>query len=256
MTPARGATPALVRDFSLIPEHIPGAFPSAPTSPPPGSRQSNVFDRLYPSLTKYQRSSHIPKSPPKSPSKLAYLTRSLAKLTGSPQHDTSFLSAPASRRNVPRISALPTYPPIDDVAIDVDTTAEYAIVISMYEVHNDRIFDLLSGSAPQKRRALLFKSTGMSPDRKVVAGLKKIVCSDLEEALMVLETGRIASFIPASHKADPLSRPPRAPCCRHRFECHILPVPRLLLHRGQEARSRVERRANFQPMDLQYTHDR
>ena len=76
----------------------------------------------------------------------------------------------------------------------MDTTAEYAIVVSMYEVHNDRIFDLLSSgaskSAPQKpRRALLYKSTEASPDRKVVAGLKKVICSDLEEALLVLETG-------------------------------------------------------------------
>jgi len=65
----------------------------------------------------------------------------------------------------------------------------------MYEVYNDRIFDLLIGSAScgkaaiQKRRALLFKSTEQSPDRKVVAGLRKIVCSSLDEALMVLETG-------------------------------------------------------------------
>jgi hypothetical protein len=82
------------------------------------------------------------------------------------------------------------------VDVNVDNTAEYAIVVSMYEVHNDRIFDLLAsstalaGRSPQKpRRALLFKSTEASPDRKVVAGLKKVVCSDLEEALLVLETG-------------------------------------------------------------------
>ena len=65
----------------------------------------------------------------------------------------------------------------------------------MYEVHNDRIFDLLSSpsaaaKASQKpRRALLYKSTEASPDRKVVAGLRKVICSDLEEALLVLETG-------------------------------------------------------------------
>lgn len=64
----------------------------------------------------------------------------------------------------------------------------------MYEVYNDRIFDLLTGSAtsgknPQKRRALLYKSTEHRPDRKVVAGLKKVICADLEEALLVLETG-------------------------------------------------------------------
>ena len=77
----------------------------------------------------------------------------------------------------------------------MDHTAEYAIVVSMYEVYNDRIFDLLTGTATRskhpnvKRRALLFKSTEQSPDRKVVAGLTKIICGSFEEALMVLETG-------------------------------------------------------------------
>ena len=82
---------------------------------------------------------------------------------------------------------------MDDVEIEVDSSSQYAIIVSMYEVYNDRIFDLLTASAsnktPQKRRALLFKSTELSPDRKVVAGLKKVVCSNLEEALLVLETG-------------------------------------------------------------------
>jgi hypothetical protein len=82
-----------------------------------------------------------------------------------------------------------------DIGIPIDDTADYAIVVSMYEVYNDRIFDLLSGSATKnrhpnlKRRALLFKSTEASPDRKVVAGLTKIICGSFEEALMILETG-------------------------------------------------------------------
>lgn len=65
----------------------------------------------------------------------------------------------------------------------------------MYEVYNDRIFDLLTGNVMKsknpnlKRRALLFKSTEQSPERKVVAGLTKIVCGNFEEAMMVLETG-------------------------------------------------------------------
>src|SRR6202012_1589624 len=77
----------------------------------------------------------------------------------------------------------------------IDAASEYILAVSMYEVYNDRIFDLLVGSATNvkhgapKRRALLFKSTEMSPDRKVVAGLKKVMCCSLEEALMVLETG-------------------------------------------------------------------
>jgi hypothetical protein len=79
---------------------------------------------------------------------------------------------------------------------------EYAVLISMYEVYNDRIFDLLSSSSHPtaanarmdkdlRRRPLLFKSTEHSPDRKVVAGLKKIICGSLAEALMVLETGLV-----------------------------------------------------------------
>jgi len=92
---------------------------------------------------------------------------------------------------------MPKSPSLEDVELPIDQSAEYAIIVSMYEVYNDRIFDLLAGSVATakagtyKRRALLFKSTEMSPDRKVVAGLRKIVCCNLEEALMVLETGLV-----------------------------------------------------------------
>ena len=109
---------------------------------------------------------------------------------------SSFLSTGGSRNNkIPRPSTLPQSPNVSDIEVPSDPNAEYAIVISMYEVYNDRIFDLLTGSATKskhpnvKRRALLFKSTEQSPDRKVVAGLTKIICGSFEEALMVLETG-------------------------------------------------------------------
>ena len=92
---------------------------------------------------------------------------------------------------MPRFSAVPMQPSVDDIELDVDSTAEFAVIVSMYEVYNDRIFDLLtaSGKGQAKRRSLLFKSTEASPDRKVVAGLRKVVCSNLEEALMVLAVG-------------------------------------------------------------------
>ncbi|KAI7179929.1 P-loop containing nucleoside triphosphate hydrolase protein [Hortaea werneckii] len=119
-----------------------------------------------------------------------------------PGMETSFMSMPAGpRRNIPRVSNLANHPPVEDIEIAIDRDAEYAVVVSMYEVHNDRIYDLLASSSSSagnkqqqqqqqaKRRALLFKSTEKSPDRKVVAGLKKVVCSTLEEALLVLETG-------------------------------------------------------------------
>lgn len=65
----------------------------------------------------------------------------------------------------------------------------------MYEVYNDRIFDLLTQPVQSaatrefRRRPLLFKPTELSPDRKVVVGLRKIICSTLSQALMVIEAG-------------------------------------------------------------------
>lgn len=103
-----------------------------------------------------------------------------------------FISS-APKRSVPqRPSAVPHFPEIKDLSVRTNPSTEYAILISMYEVYNDRIFDLLSHPRSLKelrRRPLLFKSTELSPDRKVVAGLRKIVCGTYEEALMVLETG-------------------------------------------------------------------
>jgi hypothetical protein len=201
--PSRAPTPGLVRD-STLPNlsDLPGAFPVyndpvySTTAPRSAKR---VFDRLYPSLSQYQLqhagTNMNYKPPQESPSRFRHLTRSIAKLT-SPFQESSFLSTgpSSSRRQVPRVSALPQSPTIDDIEIAIDDTAEYAIIVSMYEVYNDRIYDLLTAAAtlgkmPQKRRALVFKNTEHSPDRKVVAGLRKVVCSNLEEALMVLETG-------------------------------------------------------------------
>jgi hypothetical protein len=213
---SRATTPALVRDSTpptttTLPATSPTNFAdSINSNAAPPRPSTSVYDRLYPSLAKYQQRPQTPqkqnsfrasatlspfRSPGKRASRLVHLTRSVAKtLTSRLQQDTSFVSAPSnSKRYMPRVSTLPQYPPVDDIALEVDDSAEYAIVISMYEVYNDRIFDLLTASAsskaPQKRRALLFKSTELSPDRKVVAGLRKVVCSSLEEALLVLETG-------------------------------------------------------------------
>lgn len=110
------------------------------------------------------------------------------------------------RPPLPRSSMLPQSPCVSHHAVELDSESEYAVVVSMYEVYNDRIFDLLSlsmlpngpasntrqGTQLQKdlrRRPLLFKSTELSPDRKVVAGLRKVICGSYEEAMMVLETG-------------------------------------------------------------------
>lgn len=111
-----------------------------------------------------------------------------------PQKGDSY--QPTPRRTIPtRPSAMPSSPDITGITVDVDHHAEYAILISMYEVYNDRIFDLLMPAGPNKstkesrRRSLLFKPTEQSPDRKVVAGLRKIICGSMKDALMVLEAG-------------------------------------------------------------------
>lgn len=117
-------------------------------------------------------------------------------LTKTPTKGESYTSAPTPlRRALQRPSAVPHLPDISSVTVDADANAEYAILISMYEVYNDRIFDLLTpalqgkSTKDSRRRPLLFKPTEMSQDRKVVAGLRKIICGTMKEALMVLDAG-------------------------------------------------------------------
>jgi hypothetical protein len=128
----------------------------------------------------------------------SYMQSTFAKavktITKSPIKGESY--PPTPRKNfLQRPSQLPQSPDISNVLVDVDPSADYAILISMYEVYNDRIFDLLTPASPNKstkefrRRPLLFKPTEQSPDRKVVAGLRKIICGTMKEALMVLEAG-------------------------------------------------------------------
>ena len=123
------------------------------------------------------------------------LTRKKAKLAfGHVIQDNSIMSSTPRRHQLQRPSALPTLPDLSTVNVAVTPNVEYVILVSMYEVYNDRIFDLLCHAPNGKdlrRRPLLFKSTEMSQDRKVVAGLRKVVCGSLEEALMVLETGLV-----------------------------------------------------------------
>lgn len=98
-------------------------------------------------------------------------------------------------RHLTRPSAMPQVPDVSGINVSCDARAEYVVVVSMYEVHNDRIYDLLTppiksnASKDIRRRPLLFKSTELSPDRKVVAGLRKVLCSSFREAIMVLEAG-------------------------------------------------------------------
>ncbi|KAL1619416.1 hypothetical protein SLS54_006695 [Diplodia seriata] len=191
---SRAQTPGLVCSPTTTPTHPTsvGLYPSLV------QKLSQLGNEKNPSPFKSPFSSIKPLVP----EALTRVTRSTAaKIKPSTKDgNSSFLGSATfgtkQRHQMPRLSTMPDDPPVYDLAIDVDQTAEYAIVVSMFEVYNDRIFDLLTGASQGsklmnggRRRALLFKPTEHSPDRKQVAGLKKIICGSLDEALMVLETG-------------------------------------------------------------------
>jgi hypothetical protein len=219
---SRAPTPMVVRTPSLRihsneePFHCTsyGLYPSI-LDPGTGSPKSI---RVVPQYQELENSVQVPGSYPETEDSICFASSSKV-LTGIPSYMHTTLSKarkymtssaaksqvqlqgdsyppPTPRRNLlQRPSVLPQLPDISSVTVDADQNAEYAILISMYEVYNDRIFDLLTPALPNKgtkdfrRRPLLFKPTEQSPDRKLVAGLRKIICSTMREALMVLEAG-------------------------------------------------------------------
>ncbi|KAL8388018.1 hypothetical protein RB595_009511 [Gaeumannomyces hyphopodioides] len=109
--------------------------------------------------------------------------------------ESSALPPTSNRRLLPRPTAFATSPDVSSISVALDPAAEYVVLVSMYEVYNNAIHDLLTppiksvATKEYRRRALLFKATEQSQDRKVVAGLKKILCTSLSQALLVLEAG-------------------------------------------------------------------
>ncbi|KAI2472719.1 kinesin [Annulohypoxylon bovei var. microspora] len=191
---------------------LPGCFPDSPKSIRVVSHKDDLSRITLLSTPPSQRNIMIPRTP----AQVASIKPKLADSTSPKKHYMSLTSAvrnkksvtkspikgdfplppiPTPRRHLQRLSALPQAPDISSVRASCDPSAEYAIVISMYEVYNDRIFDLLTppiksnATKEYRRRPLLFKPTELSPDRKVVAGLRKIICGNMNEALMVLEAG-------------------------------------------------------------------
>ncbi|KAF4967637.1 hypothetical protein FSARC_4832 [Fusarium sarcochroum] len=213
--PSRAATPMLVRppksilsfvkspssgrQVSNLVDNIPGAFPKD-CAPSPKSDRSLERDRQpLGSLKASTSAMNCPTTPKRAlPRHFMSLTTASRVKNVAKQEikgDNSLMSPPPPRRTTTRASALPQFPDVSGINVSCDPSAEYVIVISMYEVHNDRIYDLLtpptkSGATKEmRRRPLLFKSTELSPDRKVVAGLRKVICTSYTEALTVIEAG-------------------------------------------------------------------
>ena len=201
---SRAPTPMVVRvpstqlyptSYNLYPS-LPGAYPS--TGSPKSIRVVSVDEsmlaqdqfRVSMQTSSNEASCYIPSF---MRSTAAHAKKYITK--SSPKGEFN-APAPTPRRNLlQRPSTLPQLPDVNNLSIESDHGAEYAILFSMYEVYNDRIFDLLTPAIQGKsmkefrRRPLLFKPTEMSPDRKVVAGLRKIICGNMKEALMVMEAG-------------------------------------------------------------------
>ncbi|KAI1415513.1 kinesin [Hypoxylon sp. FL1857] len=188
---------------------LPGRFPDSPQSIRLVSREDDMSRITLLSTPPSQRVKIIQPAPTQVASIKSKLTCSLSpkkhymsltsaarnkNITKSPVKG-DYPPPPTPKCRLQRPSALPQAPDISSIRASCDPSAEYAIVISMYEVYNDRIFDLLTppiksnATKEYRRRPLLFKSTELSPDRKVVAGLRKVICGNIKEALMVLEAG-------------------------------------------------------------------
>lgn len=212
---SRAQTPMMVGDSFV---ELPGSFPSSPPTGTDlvGSSGLHLFPnhfnstpatiRTLPMVPKAAVSSQKEMWHPPSKMPLFSRLRSLRRTPAKPPSVKESAVHHSRRPQLPRPSTLPQQPDVSSFTVDIDARTEYVVLLSMYEVYNDRIFDLLSnpsspnapamstrqGAALQKgllRRPLLFKNTEMSHDRKVVAGLRKIVCGSYDEAMMVLETG-------------------------------------------------------------------
>lgn len=201
---SRAQTPMVVCN---IPEELPGSLPS---SPPRGSQCSDMDESVIVRDYGILRNPLSAQTPGREkwhpPSKLPFWRRLTPKKKKPAKPIVQETPVHHIRKTpLPRPSVLPQKPDVSSFVVDPSPNTDYVVMVSMYEVYNDRIFDLLStagtgpnamttrqGAALQKglmRRPLLFKNTELSTDRKMVAGLRKIVCGTYEEAMMVLETG-------------------------------------------------------------------
>ncbi|CAG8124707.1 unnamed protein product [Penicillium salamii] len=219
MSPGRAGTPLMVRKPPTLNTPIGSPTPRTPktgSSLPrpisqPGSPQKAAITHIAsPKGTNRAGigQTETPKTTTGFPKALPYTHSNVSELQTAKSR-FYFLKEPSPALNFPRRhprerpDALPRLPDMSHLTVDMDTKSDYVVLVSMYEVYNDRIFDLLSPAiAPgqgntmsrgnnqkDRRRPLLFKPTEGSPDRKLVAGLRKIACANYEEALAILDVG-------------------------------------------------------------------
>ncbi|KAI5813865.1 P-loop containing nucleoside triphosphate hydrolase protein [Pyronema omphalodes] len=120
----------------------------------------------------------------------------------------------------PASMTTPDEPLLGGMVGQIDEKSVYAVIVSMYELYNDRIFDLLDETAfinpGARRRALVFRAasapswdpmgTTKQEPKKVVAGLRKVACRTYSEALMVLEHAQRSRKVSATGSNSVSSR--------------------------------------------------
>lgn len=220
MSPSRAHTPLTVRDFCSLdsPHESPTMHPYAPGSGllrpfmyPRSPRRADPFPSLDGQARRGFESQSIEHFGQKSPDAFNPIpfTRPSTRETRFAKSRLYDFKEPTPALVFPRrqprerSAATPRLPDVSHLAVDLNVNSDYVVLVSMYEVYNDRIYDLLSPSIvpgqgnnmsrgnnqKDRRRPLLFKSTEGTPDRKVVAGLRKIACSTYDEALAILDVG-------------------------------------------------------------------
>jgi hypothetical protein len=116
----------------------------------------------------------------------------------------------SKRSSMPSPTMTPTVPDAGGIVVDADPKSGYAVLISMYELYNDRIFDLLDETplmnSAARRKALLFKKPSaqsqwdpVREQKKVVSGLRKVCVSSYSEALAVVEHAQTCRKVSATN---------------------------------------------------------
>lgn len=124
----------------------------------------------------------------------------------------------SKRSSMGKESIMPTVPDVSGLMVDppAEKTGTYAVVLSMYELYNDRVYDLLDETPfinpGARRKTLVFRKpsavgdAAVQPNKKAVCGLRKVYARTLSEALQVVEHGQACRKVSATNSNAHSSR--------------------------------------------------
>lgn len=131
-----------------------------------------------------------------------------------------------SKRAPPALPPSPALPDASHLRVEPDAKCGYAVLLSMYELYNDRVFDLLDDPAPgARRKQLSFRSATTGP-KKVITGLRKVWVRDYPSALTTLFLAQ------AARKSSPTNSNHLSSRSHAFFQIEILRFSSRGTHRG------------------------